>query len=172
MSAQASDPINKSFLSPVGFKFTMQRLPHVNYFSTGAAIPDVSLGQLQTEAPFVKLPQPGDKLTFSNFELTFRVDEDMRNYREIFDWLIALGYPDNFLQRSAITRTAISTGDVFSDGSLIITTAAYQPNIEVKFIDMYPVSLSTLNFNIEQTDIEYVQATATFAYRRYELTSL
>lgn len=172
MSEQASSPINKNFLSPVGFRFSMQRLPHVNYFCTSASIPTVSIGQLQTDSPFVKIPQPGEKLEYSSFDLTFRVDEDLRNYREIYDWLLSLGYPDNFQQRRNIARTPTSTGLVFSDGSLVITTSSYTPNIEVKFTDMFPTSLSTVSFNIENTDIEYVQASATFAYRKYDLITL
>lgn len=172
MSAQASDPSNKSFLSPIGFRFTMQRLPHVNYFCTQASIPDVTLSQVSIETPFVRLPHPGEKLTYSPLELTFRVDEDMKNYQEIYNWLVGLGYPDNFAQRKALARTSTSMGDVVSDGSLIITTASYKPNIEIKFNDMYPVSLSTLNFNVENSDVEYLQATVSFVYTKYDLIQL
>lgn len=172
MSEQASNPTNKSFLSPIGFQFSMQRLPHVNYFCTSAEIPAVSLGQTQTETPFVRLPQPGDKLAYTDFTLRFRVDEDLKNFREIYDWLTGIGYPDNFGQRQTLARTAYSAGNVFSDGSLIITTSAYTPNIEVKFKDMYPISLSTVAFNIEETDVTYVQADVSFAYRSFELISI
>lgn len=172
MSEQASVPTNKSFLSPIGFRFSMQRLPHVNYFCTQASIPDVSLGQTEINNPFIKIPQPGDKLVYSPLEVVFRVDEDMKNYQEIYDWMQALGYPDNFAQRRAIARTQTSVGEVFSDGSLVITTAAYRPNIEIKFVDLFPISLSTLTFSVEGTEIEYLQASASFAYRKYDLTML
>jgi ribosomal 50S subunit-recycling heat shock protein len=172
MSALDSNPSNKSFLSPIGFRFTMQRLPHVNYFCTQASIPDVTLGQPQIENVFIKLPQPGDKLSYSPINIVFRVSEDLANYREIYNWMEALGFPDNFAQRRSLAGAAYTNGDVFSDGSLIITTAAYKPNIEVKFTDMFPISLSTLDFTVENTDVEYLQATATFAYRKYDLITL
>jgi hypothetical protein len=175
MALQGSQPENKSFLSPIGFKFTIKRLPHVNYFCTSAAIPDITMGQIDTvENTFIKLPVPGDKLVFSLLNLNFRVDEDLKNFREIYDWLIGLGYPDNFTQSRAV-RTAtplLPQGDVYSDGSLIVTTGSFKPNIEVKFVDMYPVSLSSLDFNLEQTDVEYLSASVSFAYRKYELTTI
>jgi hypothetical protein len=172
MSEQASNPTNKNFLSPIGFRFTMKRLPHVNYFCTSASIPDVQLGQIERDTPFIRIPQPGDKLLFGTMNINFRVDEDLRNFREIYDWMTALGYPDNFAQRAAVGRTATSVGNEYSDGSLIITTSSYTPNIEVRFVDMFPVSLNTTEFNIENSDVEYVTATASFAYRKYELTAL
>jgi hypothetical protein len=175
MAIQGSQPDNKSFLSPLGFKFTIQRLPHVNYFCTSAELPDIAMGQIDTvENTFVKLPVPGDKLVFGLLNLRFRVDEDMKNFREIYDWLIGLGYPDNFSQSASLRggNGILPQGEVYSDGSLIITTSSFQPNIEVRFVDMYPVSLSSVTFNLEQSDIEYLQADVNFAYRKYELTTI
>jgi hypothetical protein len=173
MALQGTQPDNKSFLSPIGFRFSCNRLPHVNYFCTAATIPDISLGETSSiDNPFIKLPVPGDKLTFGRLDLTFRVDEDMKNFQEIYNWLTALGYPDNFNQRAAIGRTQTSVGDVYSDGSLMVTTANMKPNIEIAFVDMYPSSLSSLEFDIENTDVEYLKATVSFAYRKYSLTTL
>jgi hypothetical protein len=175
MSARSTEPENKNFLSPIGFQFTIQRLPHVNYFCTSALIPDVALGQIAVETPFVRMPQAGDKLDFGSLNLRFRIDEDMKNYKEIYDWIISLGYPDNFDQRPPHMRTNPQNRDgktVFSDASLIITTNQYKPNVEVKFTDLYPVSLSSLEFNIESTDVDYLQGDVMFQYRKYDLNTI
>jgi len=173
MADDFSQPSNKSFLSPQGFRFNIQRLPHVNYFCTTASVPDITMGQIDTvDNTFIKLPVPGDKLVFGLLNLRFRVDEDMKNFLEVYNWLIGLGYPDNFEQRANISKGIQNVGEVYSDGSLMIMTSNYQPNIEAKFIDMYPVSLSSVDFNIEQTDVTYLQADVNFAYRKYELTTL
>ncbi|MEK9696350.1 MAG: hypothetical protein VW270_11325, partial [Candidatus Poseidoniales archaeon] len=126
------------------------------------------------ENTFIKLPVPGDKLVFGTLNLSFRVDEDMKNFREISDWLIGLGYPDNFTQSASLRNGngLLPQGDVYSDGTLIITTSNFQPNIEIQFIDMYPVSLTSLTFDINNSDVEYLQASVNFAYRKYELTTI
>ena len=100
MALQRTMPDNLSFLSPTGFKFAIQKLPHVNYFCTSADIPDITLGQVDQENLFIRIPVPGDKLAFSPLNLSFSIDEDMKNFKEIYDWLIGLGYPDNFEQRA------------------------------------------------------------------------
>ena len=176
MALQGSQPDNKNFLSPVGFQFSIQKLPHVNYFCQSANIPDITLSQTELTNPFVNLPSPGTKLTFGALDITFRVDEDMKNYREIYDWLIGLGFPDNFEQRSPIARLKnqgkASVGEIFSDATLLITTASYKTNVSVGFVDAYPVSLSTLAFSLIGTDIDYLEATASFAYRSYNILDI
>ena len=41
---------------------------------------------------------PGDKLQYGDLVIQFLVDEDMKNYLEIYKWLMALGYPDTVNQ--------------------------------------------------------------------------
>ena len=33
---------------------------------------------------------PGDKVTFDNLEVTFLVDEDLENFKEVYDWIGAI----------------------------------------------------------------------------------
>lgn len=172
----ATQPDNQNFLSPIGFQFSIQKLPNVNYFCTAATIPEMSMGTIDTlDTPFVKMPQPGDKIAFGDFSLRFRVDEDMKNFTEIYDWIISLGYPDNFEQRAPWQRAnpqATASETVFSDASLIIMTNQYKPNIEVKFTDCYPIALSGVQFDVEQNDVDYLSADVSFVYRRYTLSTI
>jgi hypothetical protein len=169
-----TQPDNKNFLSPIGFQFSIQKLPHVTYFCTNATIPAVTMGQIETVSnPFVRLPVPGDKLEFGDFSVRFRIDEDLKNYQEIFNWMISLGYPDNFDQTAKQQRASTQPGTtVYSDASMIITTNQYKPNVNVKFIDLYPTSISGVDFSVEQTDVDYLQADVTFRYRSFELSTI
>lgn len=167
-----TQPDNKNFLSPIGFQFSVQKLPHVNYFCTSASIPDITMGNVDAENMFIKLPIPGDKLSFGQLSLNFRIDEDMKNFTEIYDWMVSIGYPDNFAQRVPQQRAnafAEAGNSVYSDASMIVTTNQYKPNIEIKFTDLYPIQLSSVDFNIEETDVQYLIGSAVFAYRKYEL---
>ena len=176
MALQDTQPDNRSFLSPIGFQFSIQKLPHVNYFVQSANIPEISLAEVERMSPFVRLPTPGTQLTFGNLELRFRVDEDLKNYKEIYNWMMGLGFPDNFEQRANIGRSentgTVSVGELLSDATLLITTASYQTNVSINFEDAYPTSLSTLEFNINATDVEYLEATTSFTYRKYDIVDL
>ena len=48
----------------------------------------------------------------------------------------------------------------------------YKPKVEVKFSDMFPTSLSGLDYTQESTDVEYFKATASFRYLYYEFETV
>lgn len=173
MSVLDNQPTNQNFLSPLGFKLQVKKTPHVNYFVQSVNIPSVSLGTADAETPFVKIPFPGTKLTFGNLQVTFKVDEDMANYLEIYEWLRAVGFPDNFAQYTNIAGASLASGDgVFSDITLVVLDSAMNPNLEVTFYDCFPVDLSSIELDSTSGDVQYVTATVTFANRRFEVKAL
>jgi len=173
MSVLDNQPTNQNFLSPLGFKLQVKKTPHVNYFVQSVNIPSVSLGTADADTPFIKIPFPGTKLTFGNLQVTFKVDEDMANYIEIYGWLRAVGFPDNFAQYTNIAGAALASGDgVFSDITLVVLDSAMNPNLEVTFFDCFRVHLSSIELDSTSGDVQYVTATVTFANRRFEIKTL
>ena len=61
---------------------------------------------------------------------------------------------------------------MFSDATLTLLTNKNNPIAEVKFEDLYPVSLSSLEFSQEQTDVQYLRASTDFQYKYYTITKL
>ena len=165
---------NKNFLSPAGFKFKLDRTPNIEYFCQSANIPSLTMGASNFETPFVRMPVPGDKLIFSELMITFRVDEDMKNYIELYDWLIALGFPESFDQFNLSTNrtTGALNTTVVSDASLVVMTNTMNPNYEISFRDIYPYSLSELRFDTMTSDIDYIECSATFFYKDFKITKL
>jgi hypothetical protein len=56
-----------------------------------------------------------------------------------------------------------------SDGTLQVLNNNNIANFDVVFEDMFPVSLSTLDFNVTNTDTDYLTASVTFKYLLYEI---
>jgi hypothetical protein len=175
VSATTNQPSNLNFLSPLGFNFIIKKLPNTNYFVQGVNIPSMTLGEYEFPSPFTKIPQPGTHLDFGDLTVSFRVDEDMKNFIEIYDWLVALGFPDDFSAYKDIKDASDLPGSgdgIFSDATLTVLTSAKNPNIEVRFQDVFPLSLDNLDFTYTGVDVDYIVATATFKYRRYEIVAL
>lgn len=173
MSVLDTQPINQSFLSPLGFKLQIKKTPTMNYFVQKVSIPSVNLGTADVDTPFTKIPFPGTRLTFGNLQVTFKVDEDMANYLEIFDWMKSMGFPDNFDQYAGIASQSIQSGSgIFSDITLITLSSAMNPNKEITFFDCFPVDLSSIDLDSTSADVEYVTATVTFANRRFDVKTL
>lgn len=177
MSTITDQPTNLNYLSPLGFKFTLRRLPMVNYFCQSVDIPSISMTPINTPTPVGTLIRPGDKLVYDPLVITFRVDEDMRNYIEMVNWLEGLGHPNSLKQLRdlsassplATPNTIGSAMTLTSDATLTVLTSHKNPGLNAFFSDAFPTSLSALRFSSMANDVEYLEATATFSYRKYTL---
>lgn len=163
---------NRNFLSPVGFKFTLAKEPKVAFFSNSVRIPEITLGTTLQPSYLKDVDVPGDKLTYGDFSLRFLVDENLVNYMAIHNWITGLGYPESTDQFKTLTTNSEGETDLleqFSDGSLHILNSNYRTVATVKFRDLFPVSLSSLDFEATDTDVNYFTAEVTFKYTIYDI---
>ena len=61
---------------------------------------------------------------------------------------------------------------IYSDGTLQILSSNLVPKFQVVFKDLFPYSLTTMQFDATDTDIEYFTADVSFKYTIYGLTDL
>ena len=69
----ANQPTNLNFLSPLGAKFEIKRLPTINFFVQAVSLPSVTMGEIDIPTPFTKLKKPGDQLMFGDLVMQYRV---------------------------------------------------------------------------------------------------
>ena len=170
--AYANQIENRNFLSPIGFQFSLNKTPKVTFFSNSARIPDISLGTAIQPVYLKDIDVPGDKLSYGDFNLRFLVDENLTNYMAIHNWLTGLGYPESTKEFKDATTDAEGLRDreeVFSDGSLSILNSNFRQVAVVKFKDLFPVFLTSLEFEATDTDVNYFTAEVTFKYTIYEI---
>ena len=190
-----TSPLNRQpdkldYSSPTQFRFMINQLPKVQFFTTAANIPDISLGEAVIPTPFKDIPIMGDKITFGNLDVSFIVDEYLENYITIHNWLIGIGFPKNRTQFSSFRTdssnnptsaktvspdtvgTATPDRGMYSDATLTILSNKNNPLVEVRYSDLFPVSLSGLSYNQQATDVEYQTAEISFRYKLYEIVTL
>ena len=163
---------NRNFLAPVGFKFTLAKYPKVDFFSNSARIPEITLGTAIQSSYLKDIDIPGEKLTFGDLNIRFLVDENMENYMAVHNWLKGVGFPETPQQFKDQTTNSDGLRDekeVFSDGSLHILNSNFQDVAIVKFNDLFPVGLTSLEFDATETDINYFTAEATMRYTVYNI---
>jgi len=163
---------NRNFLSPVGFKFTLAKYPKIPFFSNSTRIPEINMGTAIQPTYLKDLDVPGDKLSYGDFSLRFLVDENMENYMAVHNWLTGLGYPETTQQFKDLTTNDDGISDLkeqFSDGSLHILNSNFRTQAIVKFRDLFPISLTSLEFEASDTDVNYFTAEVSFKYTVYNI---
>lgn len=180
---------NRNFLAPTGFNFVLQKAQAVDFFCQSANVPSVSMIPTIQPGRLRNIPVPGDELYYEDLSVRFLVDEEMRNYLEIHDWLTTLGFPEYWGQYDFEEKTAETTGyssadlqnsrvtysrkDKYerSDAALQILNSNYNVIQTIRFKEIFPISLSTLTFDTVASDVQYLSASATFKYTTYNIVS-
>ena len=114
MVAVSRQPTKLDYASPTQFKFTINQLPKVEFFTVSANIPDITLSDVVIPTPFKPIPVLGQNLTYGNLSLTFIVDEFLENYRELHEWLIGIGFPKSRKQFTEFRSNTSNTGSATS----------------------------------------------------------
>ena len=158
---------NRNFMSPIGFDFTIGRFPKVSFFANTASLPQISLGGAEQSNYLKQLMHPGDRVEYGELPIQFLIDEDMLNYTLIHNWITGLGFPESMKQFLDFTTDEAGVRNMelqYSDASLKILDSNYNVISQVKFLNIFPTSLSSLDFTATDTDVNYFTANATFAF--------
>ena len=187
------NPSKLDYASPVQFRFKCTKLPLVEFFVQSVNLPGINLGSAQQTNPLYDIPLPGDKITYASLDLSFVVDENLNNYKEIHDWIVGLGFPSNHTQFQDLqtsgsdrfpgsTRSTAATGTnvpqplneggIYSDATLTVLNSKNIAKTEIRFENLYPTSLGSLNYDVRATDVDYINASVSFNYMNYDIVQI
>ena len=156
-------PTSTNYLYQTFYKFQMRRLPKVNYFMQKVSLPDfASGGPIEQPTRFVSVKHPSRNVSFDNLSIEFLVDENLENWRELYDWMRTIYLVDDYRKFESETSTH------FTEGSILLLNSAMNVNKEIRFHNLLPISLSGIDFDSTDTDLSPRIATATFAFDFYE----
>jgi hypothetical protein len=188
-SPLARQPDQLDYASPTQFRFGIKQLPKVEFFTIKANLPGIEGASVDFANPFKNIPIMGDKLTYSDLTVTF-VDEYLENYQSLHNWLTGYGFPSNRAEFRAyrdVTSNTPADGStppidllgkttadkaMYSDAFLMILSNKNNPILNVNFQNVFPTSLSGLDYTQGATDVEYMTADVTFKYQIYKFESV
>lgn len=164
-------------LNPNGFLFSIQKLPEITFFVQDVELPSLTIGTITQASQVHPIKIPGETSDFSDLSLTFLVDEQFKNWKAIYGWLVGLTYPEShaiyraFLEseRNSMGISELSKG--YSDATLTVLDSSNRPVQSFQFIDLFPTSISAMQFSSQNTDVQYLKASVNFSYTYYRLAS-
>ena len=190
------EPTTVDYAQSNQFKVYIPIFPLVEWFVVSCNVPGITMGQGVVPTPLVDYPIVGEKLTYDNFSMTFLVDEKLKNFMELHDWLVNMAPPQDQNQFMARTSDYVlptgqntkfypadnansqtSTGNtsdrqLYCDITLFILSSKNNPVATVVMRDAFPTSISALDYSQQETDTSYVQCNVTFAYPFYTIQAV
>lgn len=157
-----------------GFRFSVTKLPDLTYFCQEANIPQLILPAANFANPLSNVPIPGEKLEFGDLSIVFMIDSEMKNYMGIHDWMIGLGFPKSHDQYQALirrntnelNRNELQAG--YSDATLAVLNNTNSVIRIIRYVDIFPTALQSVQFESTVTTTVYLMGIATFKYNYYE----
>ena len=194
LNVNTRQPSKLDYASPIQFRFKMAKLPKVEFFVQTANIPGISLGSATVPTPLYDYPIPGDNINYQTLDISFLVDENLNNYKELHDWISGLGFPKNHQQFADLqatgadrfpgsTASSVATGSkqtpaplaeggTYSDATLTVLSSKNIAKTEIRFSNVYPISLGSLSYDIKASDVDYITVQASFNYLNYDIVQI
>ena len=154
MTSLTEQPKNINPLADVQFRFDVAALPNTSFFIQTVNLPGIALEGAAIATPQLQnFSRHTGIITYEPLSVTFMIDEYLKNWQEIFEWMIG---------NEGKYTTAVLT----------ILSSSMNPTLEVHFKDIFPTSLSEIPFNSTTTDPIYQVATVAFNYTEYIIKNL
>ena len=192
VSADGRQPTVFDYSQNNQFQLNIPIFPLTQWFVVSCNVPGVTMGQGVVPTPLIDVPLMGDKLTYDQFSMTFLVDEKLKNYIELHDWLVNMAAPQNQDQFGARTSDYVispsqptkfyvdgqvvtgstSDRDLYCDIQLTILSSKNNPVAVITMQNAFPVTLSALDYTQQDTDTTYVQCNVSFAFMLYTIAAV
>lgn len=149
----------KNNSKPTNFQVIFNRIPNVVFKLQQVNVPTLTLAptRLPTHGD-VEVYLPGDTLVFEDWTFDFIVDEDLSNYRELYNWF-----------RDLVDE--IDLQDKVDTASLLFLDNNKVPMFSFNFEEIFPTILTDLLF-VTNTDDSTLVCSASFKYSHFHITEI
>lgn len=169
MSNLQGTPDNLNHLREKNVKaqLTVSRIPTINFFTTTVTMPGFTIGQIERPGLNKILPEPGNTLEKDPLTVQFIVDEDLKNWLEIYQWMLGMGFPESFKKSCEwIESQDGALGETHpykSNLQILLLKNSMFPNYRFTFHNAFPINLDGFDLTFAGTD-EAVVSNVTFTY--------
>lgn len=141
------------------FKFSLSKLPNVEFWAQKANIPGFELFDARQNTPFGILPNAGNSVSWQPLVLTIMPDEHLRNYLEVFDWCMSIAFPESFEQ--------FDPNGLVSDATFTLLDSNKRGVLDITYLNAYPFMMDGIPFDSTQETIQYPSVNISFLYDRW-----
>jgi hypothetical protein len=147
---------NKNLLSLTGFKLQISGADYVNteYFAVSATLPSINLPEIELSYRNRHGFLPGEKIQYDPINIRIAVDEELKVYDELYQWILKNATTDSLDAREM---------------SLIFLTSHNNVSRIMRFANAFPTSIGSVEFNTQMADVDYAYVDVSFRYDSFEL---
>lgn len=143
--------------SPLNYAFILKRSPNVQFQVQQVVVPGFGVGEANIPTPFTRITNPGN-FTYENLTVTCKVGEQLKSYLEIYEWMVSISNP----------KTFSSYNYEPTDCTVKILSNSKRPLLDIIFTDVFPTSISGLNFDSTLENFSTITVDISFSFDTME----
>jgi hypothetical protein len=132
-------------------------------FCQSANLPGISISEVQQQTIFNPLLYPGGKVEHETFSVKFVVSENLTNWLEIYRWIRSCSTYKDFNEVVDVDKSLVS------DATLFILNSKNNLNYTVKFHNLFPKALTSIEFDYADTELSTLISSVDFAFSYYDI---
>lgn len=126
--------------------------------TTGASIPGFSLGDLVIPRNVVTDKRPGDTLVYDDLIITALCDEELKAYKEVYDYIVLAANPIN---------GKLTIDQPVFDATLFLTTNKNNIQHKINFYNCYFKGINSVELTSNTTEEEHFTITIMIGYTHF-----
>ena len=162
---------NFNYLQPTSFKLVLDRrnYPNLEFFCQTITHPGIILNPVELGIPrLAGLPIPGESLTFNELSTNIILDENLKGYEEMYNWILRLVNTNigSGGRGSIYTDKDVPT---YADITLSILSSHNNQTKQVRYLDCIPTSLGDIQFESTSDGQTFITFAASFRFNYFKL---
>lgn len=160
----ANQPANENLAEITSFKLVIGKIPLTTYFCQSANLPGISISQVEQQTIFNPILYPGGNVVHESFNAKFVVAEDLTNWMEIYKWIRSCSTYKDFNEIVGTDKSLVS------DATLYVLSSKNNLSKTVRFSNLFPKSLSSIEFDYADTELSTLTSTVEFAFSHFDIS--
>jgi len=162
---------NFNYLQPTGFRLVIDRTnyPNLEFFVQDFTHAGVIMNTADLQyKKLAAIPFIGDKLTYNEMLANIILDEDMKAYTEMHDWMRRILDQD---MTTPVDRFKAKTEQppAQSDITLSILSSSNNPVVRIKYKDCIPTALTDIQFQSTAGGESFITFGASFRFTYFDI---
>ena len=162
---------NFNYLQPTGFKLVIDRTnyPNLEFFVQDFTHAGVIMNTADVAyKKIAAIPFIGDKLTYNEMLANIILDEDMKSYTEMHDWMRRILDQD---MTTPVDRykAKVEKPPAQSDITLSILSSSNNPVVRIRYKDCIPTALTDIQFQSTGGGESFITFGASFRFTYFDI---
>jgi hypothetical protein len=172
MPITSNTKINTDFLNSTSFVVVVDKFQGIAFFTDEVNLPGVNLSHPLQANSFADIHRVGDRIQYDSLALSFRVNEDLSNWEEIYNWMVGASFPEDYKQYRDAVGPEGKESALFTDITITLLDNYKKPLKNITFHSCIPSGLTGFTMSTNDSTIETVTASVTFQFTNFTISPI